>query len=156
MSKTILFSVVLTVFSLFTGCQSNETDNSLSESVNTTTETVTESDIVIDNMTEPPVTTYVTEPFSESSIDTESSAESSTAAGYSYETYSAEMNMCKKKGEISGENVGGYIAVFNEQIGDYSYTGTTLENQQQIVAVRSYRYKDRTWYALYDMDYNVS
>ncbi len=83
------------------------------------------------------------------------SSESSTAASYSYETYSAEMNMCKKKGEISGVHVGGYIAVFNEQIGDYSYTGTTLENQQQIVAVRSYRYKDRTWYDLYDIDYNV-
>lgn len=83
------------------------------------------------------------------------SSESSTATSYSYETYSAEMNICKKKGEISGVNVGGYIAVFNEQIGDYSYTGTTLENQQQIVAVRSYRYKDRTWYDLYDIDYNV-
>ncbi len=83
------------------------------------------------------------------------SSESSTATGYSYETYSAEMNMCKKKGEISGVNVEGCIATFNEQTGDYSYTGTTLENEQQIVAVRSYRYKDRTWYDLYDIDYNV-
>lgn len=92
-----------------------------------------------------PAATEITEPSSESSTDT----------GDSYETYSAEMNMCKKKGEIRGVGVEGYIATFNEQIGDYSYTGTTLKNQQQIVAVRSYRYKDRTWYDLYDIDYNV-
>lgn len=155
MRKTILFSVVLTVFSLFTGCQSNETDNSLSESVNTTTETVTESDTVIDNMTEPPVTTYVTEPTFDISTDIEPSSEISTETEPSTETYSAEMNVCRKKGEIRGVDVKGYIATFNEQMGDYSYTGTTLENNMQIVAVRSYRYKERTWYDLYDIDYNV-
>ncbi len=83
------------------------------------------------------------------------SSESSTTTGYSYETYSAEMNVCKKKGEIRGVGVEGYIATFIEQNGKYSYTGTTLENQLQVVAVRSYRYKDRTWYDLYDIDYNV-
>ncbi len=86
---------------------------------------------------------------------TEPSAESSTDAEPSTEIYSAEMNVCKKKGEISGVNVEGYIATFNEQMGDYSYIGTTLENRMQVVAVRSYRLKDRKWYDLYDIDYNV-
>ena len=42
MRKTLLFSVVLAVFSFFTGCQTNET-SSLPERINMTTATVTES-----------------------------------------------------------------------------------------------------------------
>ncbi len=86
-------------------------------------------------LTESPVTTEVTE--------------SST------EIYFTEMIMCKKKGEIRGVGVEGCIATFNEQIGDYSYTGTTLENQQQILAVRCYTMRGHKWYDLYDIDCNV-
>lgn len=65
------------------------------------------------------------------------------------------MIVCKKKGEIRGNGVEGCIAVFDEQRGDYSYTGTTLENKMQVVAVRCYILKGHTWYDLYDIDYNT-
>jgi len=144
MKISLLFSVVLTIFILLTGCKANET-SCLSESVSMATETVSESSIVIDNITEPTVTTCVTEPSTERTTVTEPFTE----------TYSAEMIVCRKKGEIIGVGVKGYIATFNEQIGDYSYTETSLGNCMQIVAVRSYRFKDRKWYDLYDINYNV-
>jgi len=57
------------------------------------------------------VTTYVTELPFEISTDTESSSESSTETEPSTETYSAEMNVCMKKGEIRGIGVEGCIAM---------------------------------------------
>ena len=86
---------------------------------------------------------------------TEPSSEKGTTTEYFYDTYSAEMIVCKKKGEIRGNGVEGCIAVFDERRGDYSYTGTTLENKMQVVAVRCYILKGHTWYDLYDIDYNT-